>query len=266
MKTKLLILAILVTGLAQSQNLIQNGSFEDFTATTPNSWTIKNGSTDKESTTFNNGTSSLKGFPESSNPSMSPYFWVSQDFTLSDTETYTVKFDYFVPGSMMTNNISGIGFELALKNSADAFFFPQNYPATPVVYGVWKTATFDFKISMFRAPATSAALSLTLQARADHGFNGTYAYFDNVSVIKKASLGTVDFDKKSNPIAAISKNEIKLNSDYKDSSYVIYSVEGKAVKRAKNNSSDTIDTSELTTGVYFLKLNDVSTSVKFIKQ
>ncbi|MFW0736494.1 T9SS type A sorting domain-containing protein [Flavobacterium sp. T12S277] len=266
MKTKLLILALLVTGMAQSQNLLQNGSFENFTATTPNSWTLTYGTSDKESTTFSDGASSLKAVPTSPQPFFTPIFWATQDFTLSDTETYTVKFDYFIAGTLPTNYISRIGFELSLINQSDAYFFPQNYPSTPVVYGSWKTVTFDFKILQFKAPATSAALKLTLQAGADNGSNTSYVYFDNVSIVKKASLGTVDFDKKSNPIAYISKNEIKLNSDYKDSSYVIYSVEGKAVKRAKNNSSESIDTSELTTGVYFLKLNDASTSVKFIKQ
>lgn len=266
MKTKLLILALLTAGFAQSQNLIQNGSFEQFTTTIPNSWTVINGSSDKEEVTFSNGLSSLKGFPESSVPFSSPFFWISQDFNLADTETYTLKFDYFVPGDLMSNYVSGIGFEINLNNSAEAFYFPTNYPATPVAYGEWKTATFDFNVLMFKPPATSASFKLTLQARTDVGFTGTHAYFDNVIVAKKSTLSTVDFNKKSNPIELVSNDEIKLNSDYKDASYVIYSIDGKAVKRAKNNSSDTIEISGLAKGVYLLKFDNLSTSVKFIKQ
>lgn len=263
MRKKLLILAFLTASLAQSQNLLQNGSFETFTTTTPNSWTLLNGSSAHETTTVNNGLSSLKAFPEGT--FSSPYFWISQDFTLSDTEMYTLKFDYFVPGSTLSNNISGIGFELSLNNTADAYFFPS-YPSTPVVYGSWQTATLDFKILAFKAPATSASIKLTLQARSDFGFSGTYVYFDNAIIAKKSTLGTTNFNKNINPILFISKDEVKLNSDYKDSSYVIYSIDGKAVRRAKNNSSDSINISGLAKGIYLLKLNDIATSVKFVKQ
>ncbi|MBS7232794.1 T9SS type A sorting domain-containing protein [Flavobacterium psychroterrae] len=263
MKTKLLIVALFSIGLAQGQNLLQNGSFEQFTGTIPNSWTLVSGSSDTETTTFNHGAASLIALPESSLPFSAPFFWISQDFTLNSAEVYTLKFDYYIPGTMMSNYISRVGFELSLNNSAEAFFFP-NYPTIPVTYGTWKTVTFDFNI-LLRSPATSTSLKLTLQANTDVGFSGNYMYFDNVVIAKKSTLSTVDFTKKSAPIVSISKNEIVLNSEYKNSSYVIYSIDGKSVKRGKN-SSESVEISGLATGVYFLKLEDVSTSVKFVKQ
>ncbi|WP_264525583.1 glycan-binding surface protein [Flavobacterium sp. N502536] len=265
MKTKLLILALLVTGMAQSQNLLQNGSFENFTGTTPNSWFFLTGATSQQSTVFSNGISSLDVSPVGVFPVQLPNAIFSQDFTISDLETYTLKFDYFIPGTSLTNYISSLTFEIT-KNGNEAIFAPPLAPTNAITYGTWKTVTYDFKIAMFNSGHTSASLKLNYVVSIDQHMSDHHIYFDNVSIVKKATLGTADFDKKSNPIAYISKNEIKLNSDYKDSSYVIYSVEGKAVKRSKNNSSESIDTSELTTGVYFLKLNDASTSVKFIKQ
>lgn len=262
MRTKLLILCLLTVSFAKSQNLLQNGSFENFTGTLPNSWTILNGSSNKETATFNHGQSSLKGFPETA-MSSSPYFWISQDFTLSDREVYTLKFDYYVPGTILTNNISRVGYELSL-NDDSAFFFPSPSQIS-LVFGSWQTVTFDFNILAFKNGATSSSIKLTLQANSDMGFTDTNVIFDNVSIAKKGTLGTVDFDKKTNPIASMSKDEIKLSNDFKNSSYVIYSIDGKAVKRVNNNSSETIAIAGLPNGVYLLKLNDLGTSVKFIK-
>lgn len=265
MKTKLLILFLLAASIAQSQNLLQNPGFEQFTGNIPNFWIVTYGSSQNEVTNKNEGLSSLKGFPESPMPSFTPNFWISQDFTLSDVETYTLKFDYYIPGTISTNNISRIGFELELDNSADAFFFP-NYPTITPVFGAWKTVEFDFKIHAFRAPALSAVIKLTLQIGSDAGFTGTNALFDNVIIAKKATLGALDFEKQTNPISYISKDEVKLNSDFKNSSYVIYSLNGTVMKKAKNNSSEIIGISELSKGIYLLKLSDFSTSIKFIKE
>lgn len=264
MKTKLLILCLLTASFTQSQNLLQNNSFEQFTATTPNSWTLLSGSSDKETTIFNHGTTSLKALPESSVPFSAPLFWISQDFTLNSTEVYTLKFDYYVPGNMATNYISRIGFELALNDSSEAFFFP-NYPTIPVTYGTWKTVTFDFNILMFRAPATSASIKLILQAGSESGFTGTYMYFDNVVIAKKSTLSTPDFSKKNNPIAYVSKDEIKLNNEFENSAYSIFSIDGKTVKTSKSTSGS-IGISGLSKGVYLLKLNDSSNAIKFVKQ
>lgn len=265
MKTKLLILALFNLGLAQSQNLIQNGSFENFTGNVPNSWAITTGTTLKETTTFNHGSSCIDAIPVSAMPYL-PTILISQDFTLSDTETYTLKFDYFIPGNSLTNYISGVTYELILNNSSEAFFFPPNYTPATITYGTWKTITFDFKLLQLKAPATSASLKLNLRAGLDVDLPDHHVYFDNVIITKKATLSTVDFTKKSNPIVSISKEIITLNSDYKNSSYVIYSIDGKSVKRVNKNSSENIEISGLATGVYFLKLEDISTSVKFIKQ
>jgi len=265
MKTKLLILCLVVASSVQSQNLLQNPSFEQFSGNIPNSWTITNGSSQKETTTIKEGLASLNGLPESLSPFFAPAFRISQDFTLSDIEIYTLKFDYYIPGSVFTNNIDQIGFELRLNNPADAFFFPSPANLTPA-FGEWKTVELDFKILAFRGSATSTVIKLTLAAGSSPGFTGTNAFFDNVIVAKKSTLTTTDFEKQDNPILYISREEIKLNSGYKDSSYVIYSLDGKAIKRGKNVSSDGIGISELSRGVYLLKLNDLSTSVKFIKE
>ncbi|WP_394774910.1 T9SS type A sorting domain-containing protein [Flavobacterium sp.] len=265
MKTKLLFLALFSIGLAQSQNLLQNGSFEQFTAGVPTSWTITAGTTLQETTTFNHGSSSLNATPVSALPSL-PTILISQDFTLNDTDTYTLKFDYFIPGNSLTNYISGITYELILNNSAEAFFFPPNFTPATITYGTWKTVTFDFKLLLLRAPATSASLKLNLRAGLDIDFPDHHVYFDNVVIARKSSLSNVDFTKKSTPIVSVSKDEIVLNNDYKNSSYVIYSTDGKAVKRVNKNSSESIEISGLATGVYFLKLENVSTSVKFVKQ
>ncbi|MFZ0596458.1 MAG: T9SS type A sorting domain-containing protein [Flavobacterium sp.] len=265
MKTKLLIVALFSIGLAQSQNLLQNGSFEQFTSDVPNSWTIITGTTLQESTTFNHGASSLDVTPVGIFPFQFPNAMFSQDFTVTDLDTYTLKFDYFIPGTSATNYISNLTFELIKNNSAEAVFAPAPYPTTAITYGVWKTVAYDFKISIFNTPANSASLKLYYTVSIDQNFSDHHVFFDNVVIAKKSTLSTVDFSKKSAPIVSISKNEIVLNSEYKNSSYVIYSVDGKSVKRGKN-SSESVEISGLSTGVYFLKLEDVSASVKFVKQ
>ncbi|KQB40992.1 T9SS type A sorting domain-containing protein [Flavobacterium aquidurense] len=265
MKTKLLILALFSLGIAQSQNLLQNGSFEQFTTDVPNSWDIITGTTLQETTTFNHGNSSLDVSPVGFFPVQLPNARFSQDFNVTDLDTYTLKFDYFIPGTSATNYISNLTFELIQNNSAEALFAPAPYPTTAITYGVWKTVTYDFKISMFKTQVNSASLKLYYTVSIDQNFSDHHVYFDNVVIAKKSSLSTVDFTKKSNPIVSISKDAITLNSDYKNSSYVIYSIDGKSVKRGKN-SSESIELSGLATGVYFLKLEDVSASVKFVKQ
>ena len=136
---------------------------------------------------------------------------------------------------------------------------------TPV-YSAWRTVEFEFKIAAFRAPATAASIKLTLQIGSDFGFTGTNALFDNVIIAKKATLGVSNFEKQANPISYISKDEIKLNNDFKNSSYVIYSLNGTVIKRGKTNLSENIGISELSNGIYLLKLSDLGTSIKFIKE
>lgn len=264
MKTKLLILAFLTAGFAQSQNLIQNNSFEQFTGNIPNSWTIQYGSTSKEEGIKNEGTSSLKGSPVGDPVAgMMPNLQFKQEFTLSNTEEYTLKFDYYIPDAVPSfMNISNLSYEIT-KVTPGAIFAPKSTDFTKE-FGVWKTVTYDFKIAMFLAPTTSVTMAVNFVAGSM--MEGNTIYFDNVIITKKSTLGTTDFNKKSNPIEFVSKDVIKLNSDYKNSSYVIYSIDGKAVKREKNNSSDSIEISGLVKGIYLLKLNESSTSVKFIKQ
>ncbi|UPZ16465.1 T9SS type A sorting domain-containing protein [Flavobacterium humidisoli] len=264
MRTKLLILCLLTVSFAKSQNLLQNGSFENFTDTTPNSWFFLTGATSQQSTIFSDGISSLDVSPVGFFPVQLPNAIFSQDFTVSDLETYTLKFDYFIPGTSLTNYISSLTFEIS-KNGNEAIFAPPPTPTNAITYGTWKTVTYDFKIAMFNSGYTSASLKLNYVVSIDQDLADHHIYFDNVSIVKKSTLGTVDFDKKANPIASMSKEEIRLNSDFKNSSYVIYSIDGKAVKRVNNNSSEIIGISGLPNGVYLLKLNDLGTSVKFIK-
>jgi hypothetical protein len=266
MKTKLLMVALFSIGLAQGQNLLQNGSFEQFTADVPNSWAVTMGTTLQETTSFNHGSSSLDVTPVGFFPVQLPAAMFSQDFTVTDLDTYTLKFDYFIPGTSSTNYVSSLTYELIQNSSAEAIFAPTPYPTTPIVYGTWNTITYEFKIAMFRTPANSASLKLNYVVSVNQNLSNHHVLFDNVVIAKKSTLSTVDFNKKSAPIASISKNEIVLNSDYKNSSYVIYSTDGKSVKRENKNSSESIEISGLATGVYFLKLEDVSTSVKFVKQ
>jgi len=257
MRTKLLILCLLTVSFAKSQNLLQNGSFEQFTTDTPDSWTIIYGATSKEETIKNVGTSSLKA------TTVSGSVQLKQEFNVSEAADYTLQFDYYIPGPDSPFNIGTLTYEITKVSSNDNFYL--NVPMTSPVnkeFGVWKTITYDFKVISFPG-ATSATLATYFTAAAM--FDGTPIYFDNVSVAKKGTLGTVDFDKKTNPIASMSKEEIRLNSDFKNSSYVIYSIDGKAVKRVNNNSSETIGIAGLPNGVYLLKLNDLGTSVKFIK-
>jgi hypothetical protein len=264
MRTKLLILCLLTVSFAKSQNLLQNGSFEQFTANSPDSWTFIYGATSKEETIKNGGSSSLKGLPVSdSENGLMPTLQFKQEFTLSDLDEYTLKFDYYIPNDLPSfMNISNLSYEIIKVTPGGASFIAQPDFLTRE-FGVWKTVTFDFKITAFLAPTTSVTMAAYFTAGCQ--FDGPAIYFDNVSIVKKSSLGTVDFDKKTNPIASMSKDEIKLSSDFKNSSYVIYSIDGKAVKRVNNNSSETIAISGLPNGVYLLKLNDLGTSVKFIK-
>lgn len=262
MRTKLLILCLLTVSFAKSQNLLQNGSFEQFTADTPNSWTVIYGATSKEETIKNVGTSSLKGTTVSAS-GMSPAIQLKQEFTVSEATDYTLQFDYYIPGPDSPFNIGNLTYEITKVSTSDnAFLSAQMPPLVTKEFGVWKTITYDFKVLFFPG-GTSTTLATYFTAGSM--FDGTPIYFDNVIVAKKGTLGTVDFDKKTNPIASMSKDEIKLSNDFKNSSYVIYSIDGKAVKRVNNNSSETIAISGLPNGVYLLKLNDLGTSVKFIK-
>ncbi|WP_269233736.1 T9SS type A sorting domain-containing protein [Flavobacterium flavigenum] len=131
-------------------------------------------------------------------------------------------------------------------------------------FGVWKTVTYDFKIAMFLTPTTSVTMAVNFVAGSM--MDGAVIYFDNVVIAKKSTLGIADFNKKANPIEDVSEDVIKLANDFKNSSYTVYSLDGKAVKKSINNSSDIIEISGLTKGVYLLKLNTISTSVKFIKK
>jgi hypothetical protein len=257
MRTKLLILCLLTVSFAKSQNLLQNGSFEQFTADAPDSWTIIYGATSKEETIKNVGSSSLKATTVSGN------IQLKQEFDISEGVDYTLQFDYYIPGPNSPFNIGNLSYEITKVSSNGSVNL--NAPMAPLVnkeFGVWKTITYDFKAQFFPG-ATSATLATYFTASSMYA--DASIYFDNVIVAKKGTLGTVDFDKKTNPIASMSKDEIKLSSDFKNSSYVIYSIDGKAVKRVNNNSSETIGISGLPNGVYLLKLNDLGTSVKFIK-
>ncbi|MCM0665758.1 T9SS type A sorting domain-containing protein [Flavobacterium tyrosinilyticum] len=257
MRTKLLILCLLTVSFAKSQNLLQNGSFEQFTADAPDSWTIIYGATSKEETIKNVGTSSLKATTVSGN------IQLKQEFAVSEGVDYTLQFDYYIPGPASPLNIGSLSYEITKVSSNGSVYLDA--PMAPLVnkeFGVWKTITYDFKAQFFPG-ATSATLATYFTASSMYA--DASIYFDNVIVAKKGTLGTVDFDKKTNPIASMSKDEIKLSNDFKNSSYVIYSIDGKAVKRVNNNSSETIAISGLPNGVYLLKLNDLGTSVKFIK-
>lgn len=264
MRTKLLILCLLTVSFAKSQNLLQNGSFENFTADAPDSWTIIFGATSKEETIKNVGTSSLKGVTVSE-PGQSPGIQLKQEFTVSEAGDYTLQFDYYIPGPDSPLNIGNLSYEIAKVSINDNANLNTGTGMPPFVtkeFEVWKTITYDFKVQ-FLPGGTSTTLATYFTVGSM--FDGIPIYFDNVIVGKKGTLGTVDFDKKTNPIASMSKEEIRLNSDFKNSSYVIYSIDGKAVKRVNNNSSETIGISGLPNGVYLLKLNDLSTSVKFVK-
>jgi hypothetical protein len=262
MRTKLLILCLLTVSFAKSQNLLQNGSFENFTADAPDSWTIIYGATSKEETIKNVGSSSLKGIPVG-NPeaSMMPTLQLKQEFVVSEPVDYTLQFDYYIPAQSGPFNIDNLTYEITNVSTGVFVNAPMPSPINKE-FGVWKTITYDFKILFF--PGTTSATLATFFT-AGSFIDGFPIYFDNVSVAKKGTLSTVDFDKKANPIASMSKEEIRLNSDFKNSSYVIYSIDGKAVKRVNNNSSEIIGISGLPNGVYLLKLNDLGTSVKFVK-
>ncbi|MCG9792021.1 T9SS type A sorting domain-containing protein [Flavobacterium algicola] len=261
MKLKLLFLALLTASFAQGQNLIQNGGFEQFTVLTPSSWIVNNGQTLPETSNHSEGNQSLSAYLVSPDPSTLPYFALSQDFTLTDTENYTLKYDYYIPGNSGNNYIERVTHEVTINNAENAFFFPS-FPTSSAEYGVWRTVTYEFKVALFKTPATSASIKLTLRSNAQ--FDTGNVYFDNVSIVKSATLGTQTFDKKSNPVVAVTQSELRLHSDFATSSYVVYAMNGQAVKRG-NNSSDSIDISGLAKGVYLLKLNNLESSVKFVK-
>ena len=263
MKTKLLAFALLTVALAQGQNLIKNNSFEQFTAGTPNSWISTSGTASQQTITFKNGTSSLEATPTAQFPGFMARFEISQDFTLSNTETYTLTFDYFIPGTSQSNSINYVTFDITRSNSAEAIFAPTNYPEMPVVYGVWKTVTFDFNIAAFKAGYSSATMNLSFAASSS--FDNKKVYFDNVAIVKKSTLSTNDFTKQSNPVVSVSKEEIILDNNFKFSSYEIYSIDGKTVKSSKSISSN-IDISGLNKGIYLLKFKEYSKTIKFIKE
>jgi hypothetical protein len=267
MKLKLFALSILLFSSVKGQNLLQNPSFESFTGTLPNSWSLIYGASSQETTTINQGSSSLKGTLTSPVEFQTPSFWIAQDFILSDLDEYTLSFDYFLPGSISISNVENVYFDLANLQNDNAFFIPQLPPFFTPKYGSWQTTTFKFKVIAFRNGATSTNIRLTLSAKSFAPFGEGVVYFDNVSISKVSTLSDANFNLNSNLIKSISNDAIVIDEKASSFSYAIYAIDGKKVSSKNANLGSKINISELSKGVYVLKLNDKNTSktVKFIK-
>jgi hypothetical protein len=267
MKLKLFALSILLFSSVKGQNLLQNPSFESFTGTLPNSWSLIYGASSQETTTINQGSSALKGTLTSPAEFTLPLFWVSQDFTLSDTEEYILSFDYFVPGDISTNIVGSVYFDLANLQTNNAFFIPQLPSIPAVVFNSWQTTKFKFKVIAFRNGATSTNIKLTLSSGSERFSGNGVVYFDNVSISKVSTLSNANFSLDSNLIESISNDAIMIDEKASSFSYAIYALDGKKVSSKNGNLGSKINISELSKGVYVLQLSDksVSKTLKFIK-
>lgn len=265
MKTKLLIATLVFASLTFGQNLIQNGNFEQFTGNIPDFWTINNGSTAKETTIFNEGTSSLKAILTSPGPGGGPYTYISQIFTLDNTDNYTLKFDYFLPGSPATNSVDNLSYEMVRQGTNAFLLTPSNNIIQPI-YGSWITVTYNFRVAIFLNGATSTDVKFNLLSSTGFDFNDKIIYYDKISVTKNI-LSINEFETTKNIIKSVTDSEIVLTENLNLTSFNIYSIDGKKININDDLKSNVIDISSLSKGIYILSLNDNKAikNIKFIK-
>ena len=265
MKTKLLIATLTFAGLTFGQNLIQNGGFEQFTGNVPNSWIITNGLTAKETTIFNEGSSSLKAILSAQIAGSYPYSYINQIFTMDNTDNYTLSFDYFLPGNFTTNPVTNLSYEMVRQGTNAFLLTPTNNIIQPV-YGSWITVTYNFRVGIFLNGATSTDVKFNLLSSTDFDFNDRIIYYDKISVTKNI-LTINEFETNKNTIKSVTDSEIVLNENLNLSSFNIYSIDGKNMINSDKFSNDVIDISTLSKGIYILSLNDNKAikNIKFIK-
>lgn len=249
--------------LCQSQNLIQNFGFEEFTVNVPSQWTLSYGQTQAENIIINEGVKSVKTITQVPNTNTLPLFSLFQDFTLNDTDEYTLKFSYFIPGSILTNTIERVGIGLGNLQESNAFFFPQ-IPNIAVEYGSWKTVSFPFKVLLFRNGATSVNIRLNISTSSP--LINQIVYFDDISVTK-TNLSNSQFVKSETILKNFSNNNIELLVSPNPFSYKIYSIDGKIIKECNNVFNELISISDLSSGLYVLNVqsNEKTLKLKFIK-
>ena len=265
MKLKLLSIALLIVNINQAQNLIQNPGFEQFSSNTPSQWSILYGQTQPENNIFIEGTKSVKLITTAPNVNIVPLAWLTQNFTLNDTDEYTLKFKYYIPGTILTNTIERVGVGLSLVQEPNAFFFPQ-IPARPIIFESWQTVSFPFKILLFRNGATSVDVSLSLTVGSP--LENQIVYFDDVQIVKSPNLNTNDFDfNNKSVIKNITSNDIEITKNTATYSYKIFSIDGKLIKEDNNVSSEFIPIENLSNGMYImnLNLNGKISKLKFMK-
>lgn len=250
MRQQLLVLSLLTFNFFQAQNLIQNNGFEYSPSDPSFKWEVLNGQIEQDRNVFIEGGNSAKFVTKSPNQNTLPYAWVTQDFVLNNTDEYTLKFKYFVPGNLATNSITRVGYDLVNQENMNAFFFPQIKDVN-LVFGSWQTFSTTFKVLLFRDGATSVKIKLYLTANSQ--LSDQIVYFDDVQIVKTNNLSNNEekFENVSNfwPNPVTDELNFKMEGVSTLDQIIISDQLGKVVVKVEN--SNTINVSNLAKGVYF---------------
>ena len=255
MKKPLLLLTFLavINSYSQTTSLLLNDGFESETSGFPDDWTTDSGTITIDNTTVLEGANSIKVVPVSSDPGFTATSTISQTFQLTDTEEHVFTFNYFLPGSFPGNPVNLISYQFENLTSANAFFFTQGevISSGDLVYNAWNTVTYTVQVLSFKNGETSTDIKLTL--RTNSFANNGEIYFDDLFLDSNEALSTDSFEIDSKLITSIDNKIVYLNNEV--TSCTIYSIDGKQVLESANQSSNQIDASTLTTGVYLFVFN-----------
>ena len=255
MKTPLLLLTFLtvLNSYSQDNSLLLNDGFESETSGFPDDWTTDSGIITIDNATVLEGVNSIKVIPASPDPGFTATSTISQTFQLTDTEAHVFTFNYFLPGSFPGNPVNMISYQFENLISANAFFFTQGevIGSDDLVYNAWNTVTYTIQVLAFKNAETSTDIKFTL--RTNSFANNGEIYFDDLFLDSNETLSTDSFEVDSKLITSIDNKIVYLSNDV--TSCTIYSVDGKQVLQSANQSSNQIDASTLTTGVYLFVFN-----------
>ncbi len=268
MKRALFIVVCLWVYHIQSQELITNGSFENFTGGLPENWIQEQGTHEEEITVVSHGLKSVKVTPQAPGTGMSTVSRINQVFTLSSTDSYTLQFDYFIPGNDQTNDVQTLQYLLTNMQPSNAVF---NHPGNvlvggTLVYNGWTTVTYQLQVDSFRNGATSANIKLSFSVTGKGEGKNETVYIDKVSIVPSSTLDIVDISTDYTIVTAIDSENIHLSRQYYVRDFKLFSMDGKIIDKGKIEEA-LIDISLLNRGIYVVTLKtDTNTyAKKFVK-
>ena len=186
-----------------------------------------------------------------------------------DITNYThVHFDYYAPTLDAGANGHQVRFILIGEGQGE-----KNYELTPagsdgtLVFDAWQQV--DVPLSFFEGKGLTKDKFLQYKLGTESDLNTKIVYFDNIYFYNSATAGVEDniFNVSIYPNPA--SNRLNISAANTIQNAEIYNVLGKKVMNVTiNKTSESIDISNLASGVYIIKYNIENTfgTAKFIKQ